>query len=170
MKEKLIYRIAHKAFHSSFYRSLLSRILSFAVPFNSPHRLRIVEMGVGYAKVKLPFIRRNKNHVKSVHACALATHCEFTCGIAIMTILSSDEYRIVLKSLQMEYHYRGRGDLFCEYRLDPQLFINDHGISLESGTPLIYETVAKVFDLEGNIICTGQATWQIKKWESVKSN
>jgi hypothetical protein len=169
MMDRLIYKIAHKAFHSRFYRALLSRILSIAVPFNSPHRLRIMEMGMGYAKVKLPFIRSNRNHVKSVHACALATLCEFTCGIAVMTILSSDKFRIVLKSLHMEYQYRGRGDLFCEYRLDPQAFIKEHSSLLESGEPLIYETLAKVYDLKGNIICTGQATWQIKKWESVKS-
>ena len=170
MMDKMIYKIAHKAFHSKFYRSLLSRILSFAVPFNSPHRLRIMEMGEGYAKVRLPFIRSNRNHVNSVHACALATLCEFTSGISVMTLLSSDKYRIVLKSLQMEYQYRGRGDVFCEYRLDPQAFIKDHVDSLESGLSLLYETVAKVRDMEGNIICTGQAVWQIKKWESVKSS
>lgn len=170
MTDRLIYKIAHKAFHSRLYRSILSRILSIAVPFNSPHRLRIVEMDRGYSKVRLPFIRSNRNHVKSVHACALATLCEFTCGISVMTLLSSDEYRIVLKSLHMEYHYRGRSDIFCEYRLDPQGFIKEHGSLLESGMPLIYETTAKVHDSEGNIICTGQATWQIKKWASVKSS
>ncbi len=170
MMDKLIYKIANKAFHSGFYRSLLSRILSFAVPFNSPHRLRIIELDKGYAKVKLPFIRSNRNHVKSVHACALATLCEFTCGISVMTLLSADEYRIVLKSLQMDYQYRGRGDVFCEHRLDAQAFIIDHGSSLESGSPLLYETVSKVCDLQGNIICTGIAVWQIKKWDSVKSS
>ncbi|MFM8950858.1 MAG: DUF4442 domain-containing protein, partial [Bacteroidota bacterium] len=116
MMDRLIYKIANKAFQSEFYRFILSRILSFAVPFNSPHRLRIKELDRGYAKVRLPFIRSNRNHVNSVHACALATLCEFTCGISIMTLLSSDQYRIVLKSLQMEYQYRGRGAVFCEHR------------------------------------------------------
>ncbi|MFM7053794.1 MAG: DUF4442 domain-containing protein [Bacteroidota bacterium] len=170
MMDRLIYKIANKAFQSEFYRFILSRILSFAVPFNSPHRLRIKELDRGYAKVRLPFIRSNRNHVNSVHACALATLCEFTCGISIMTLLSSDQYRIVLKSLQMEYQYRGRGDVLCDHRLDPNAFLQLHGSTLQSGLPLLYETAAKVYDLEGNIICIGKALWQIKKWDSVKSS
>lgn len=170
MSNSLIGKIAKRAVDSRIYLFLLNRIMSYAVPFNSPHRIRIEKIGPGHATVCLPFIRRNRNHVNSVHACALATLCEFTSGIAVMTLLPAERYRIVLKSLNMDYHYRAKGDVLCQHQMDGADFMRVHQLQLESGAPVIYETCADVFDRQGNLICTGKATWQIKSWQSVKSN
>ena len=170
MSYSFIGNIAKRAADSRFYLFLLNKIMAFAVPFNGPHRIRIEKIDSGHATVCLPFIRRNRNHVGSVHACALATLCEFTSGIAIMTFLPADRYRIVLKSLQMDYHYLAKGEVFCKHDIFASDFMREHQQHLESGAPLIYETTADIFDRQGSRICTGKATWQIKSWQSVKSN
>lgn len=169
MSQMLIAKIAARASTSGFYRFLLNRILAYAVPFNRPHRLRIEKISKGFVSVKMPFVNRNRNHVNSVHACALATLCEFTSGISLMTLLQAEQYRIVLKSLKMDYEYRAKGDVVCEHTIETVAFIDRCKQTLDSGIPLVYETTAQVFDLQKNLICSGVATWQIKSWSAVKS-
>ena len=68
--------ILYKAQHSSFYNFLLNRILWRVIPFNSPHRFRIDVLDTWQLKVSIPYKRRNMNHLKGIHACALATASE----------------------------------------------------------------------------------------------
>ena len=55
-----------KAQHSSFYKWLLNRGLWFKIPFNLPHKIRIVEIGDASLTMQLPFIRANKNHSATI--------------------------------------------------------------------------------------------------------
>ena len=60
--------------------TLFSRLMQEVVPFNRPHRIRVVDLSAEQCKVSLPWRRRNLNHVGTMHACALATAAEYYKG------------------------------------------------------------------------------------------
>jgi acyl-coenzyme A thioesterase PaaI-like protein len=169
MKDKWIWSIAEKSEQSRFYRFLLNLILSKAIPFNAPHGFRVYSISKGRVGVKLPNKRVNRNHVNSIHACVLAALCEYVAGLAVMTLLEPSKYRMVLKSLHMEYHYRAKGEVHCLYDIDPKKFEQDVILVLDKNDSVFYETESRATDLDGNVVCTGRAMWQIKKWSQVRS-
>ncbi|MFM7079184.1 MAG: PaaI family thioesterase [Bacteroidota bacterium] len=169
MKDRIIWWIAAQSEHSRFYRFLLNLILSVAIPFNAPHGFRVYSIAKGAVGVKLPNKRVNRNHVNSIHACVLAALCEYVAGLAVMTLLEPSKYRMVLKSLNMEYHYRAKGEISCLYNINTEDFVQDVIFVLDTNDSVLYQTESKATDLEGNVICTGRALWQIKKWSKVKS-
>ena len=78
------------------------------IPFNKPHGFRIVEIGDYHIKLQLPYKRRNLNHIRGLHACALATLSEFTTGLLLISKLGFDTYRIIYNACEMDYHYQAR--------------------------------------------------------------
>ena len=161
-------KLAGKARHSSFYRWVLNLALDYTIPFNKPHHFKVLEMEPGYASVMLPLRKNNLNHVKSLHACALATLCEYTTGLALVGAISESEYRILLKNISVTYHYQGKSDASGSFRLEPDFITNSIIKALELTESVTHEFQIEVHDTHRNHICTGIVTWQIKKWSKVK--
>ena len=74
-----------KASVSEWYKWVLNRVLSRAIPFNAPHHFRVLTVKSGHIQISLPYRRSNMNHVKGIHACALATLCEYTVGLTLIS-------------------------------------------------------------------------------------
>ncbi|MCU0442296.1 MAG: DUF4442 domain-containing protein [Bacteroidia bacterium] len=161
--KQLLY-LASKAKNSSFYLWLLNRVLWRAIPFNKTHKVLIEELSDTHVLIRLPYIKSNKNHVNGMHACALATLCEYACGIGLMMQLDPSLYRILLKDIQLTYHAQGKQDVFARFEMSPQ-FMNE-----EVTEPLLTKgQLFKTFSVEAFTrnqpnICTAQVTWQLKKW------
>lgn len=161
--------IIKKAQESSFYLWLLNIILLRTVPFNKPHGLRITSISDDEITVATPFKRRNLNHIKGIHACLLATLCEYVCGLSLTRHLPANEYRIILKNIQMTYHYQAKMAVIAKFRLsieDVQQFILT---PLATEEAIFKEYNVEVFDTANNHICTGTITWQIKAWKNTKT-
>ncbi len=144
-------------------------MLSRAVPFNAPHHFRILKISPGAVQILLPYKRVNLNHLKGIHACALATLCEYTIGLTLISKISENKFRFILKNLNLEYHYQAKMDVSAEFRItDGDL--NELIISpLNKIDAVFQEFEIKVTDISGNHICTGKTNWQIKKWDKVQS-
>lgn len=158
-----------KAQTSSFYRRLLSIGLNRMVPFNRPHRFKIIEVKDDLLAVNLPYIRRNLNHLKGLHACAMATLAEVCSGFLLISKLDPKKYRLILRKLDMDYHYQGKSSAtaifsFTEEWWKEQILepIEKDGIS-----NVVCEVEIK--DEEGNLLSSGKAHWQIKDWQKVKT-
>ena len=82
-----------------------------AIPFNRSHGIRIAEVMDDGIRSHLPYWRINQNHLRGLHACALATVSEFTAGMALTHCMRSDKYRLIMKDLHMEYHFQGKTDV-----------------------------------------------------------
>jgi acyl-coenzyme A thioesterase PaaI-like protein len=160
-------QLVSKASRSGWYLWLLNRVMSRAVPFNAPHHIRIISIRPGSTKVLLPYRRVNKNHVNGIHACALATLCEFTIGMSLITLISESRYRIILKNLNLEYHYQAKMDVIAEFELTNERLQAAIAGPLETADAVFEEFEINVYDTAENHICTGLANWQIKKWERV---
>ena len=154
---------------SSFYLWLLNWGLSRKVPFNRPHGFRILKLGEDDIETLLPFKTLNLNHIKSLHACALATVSEFSTGAFLLSKLDPARYRLILKELKMEYHYQGKTAAKCRFGLSGDEINKMILKPLESGDSVLVECIAKTFDNQENHLATGNVTWQIKDWSKVKT-
>ncbi|MFT4203924.1 MAG: DUF4442 domain-containing protein [Chitinophagaceae bacterium] len=158
-----------KAKNSSFRRWILNRILWRMVPFNNPHKIKIVEINDAYILFEAPYRRSNRNHIKGIHACLLATLCEYTVGVNLMINLSPTEYRIIMKQITMVYHYQAKTAVRTKWGISREMLENEILQPLKREGVLFKDFVVEVYDLNDNHICTGTVQWQLKEWKNVKT-
>jgi hypothetical protein len=158
-----------RAKHSSLYRTILNWSLDRLIPFNRPHKFRIVEIDDYRIKVLIPYRRKNLNHIKGLHACALATVSEFSTGFLLLTKLDTKKYRIIMQRLEMDYHYQGKMDAFAEFSLTEDWLRSSVYDPLEVQQAVVIPCEIKIIDVKGNHLTTGKVYWQIKDWQKVKT-
>lgn len=164
-----IKNIVKKAESSGFYLWILNQGLNRMIPFNKPHGFKVVKINEKSIQAELPFKRRNFNHIKGLHACALATLSEFTTGFLMVSRLDPKKFRIILKTLEMDYHYQGKMKVSATFEItDEWLEKNIYG-PLKDNESTVVICEVKIFDEKQNHISTGKVHWQVKSWEKVKT-
>jgi len=164
--KKLLFIFA-KAKNSGFYLYILNLVLGYAIPFNKPHRIKITAVNDDGVSVRLPYKRKNLNHLKGIHACALATAAEYTSGISLLAAIGTD-YRLIMKNINMTYHYQAKMDVITSLSLDKKTLEEKVRSPLLTSDAVLFENTVEVYDLMTNHICTAVVEWQIKKWGKVK--
>lgn len=165
---KLIQSILFKAKTSPFYLWILNHLLWRLIPFNHNHKVSIASVSDTQVAILLPYKRSNRNHLKGMHACALATLCEYACGIGLMTRLDPKQYRIILKAIRLEYHAQAKSDVMALFAIDEQALLNEVIQPLHQKGVLDKTYVIHAYDTSNKHICTGEVTWQLKSWDKVK--
>ncbi len=162
-------KLAKKAAESRFYRWLLSQGLNRMVPFNKPHKFKVEDIGDNHLQTVLPYRKRNLNHLKGLHACAMATLAEVTSGFLLISKLDPRKYRLILKKLEMEYHYQAKMEAWARFEISEEWMQDNiiEPLSVE-GVVLLPCTI-EIYDRENNHLATGIAHWQIKDWKGVKT-
>ena len=158
-----------KAKSSSFYRRLLNWSLDQMIPFNKPHKIRVLEIGDYHIKTLLPYRKKNFNHIKGLHACALATISEFTTGFLLLSKLDAKKYRLIMQRLEMDYHYQGKMDAIASFSISEDWLKQFIYIPLQQQEAVIIICEIKILDLKGNHLTTGKVHWQVKDWQKVKT-
>lgn len=161
-------KIIEKAKHSALYLKLLNWSLNRMVPFNKPHGFTVIEVGDYHLKILLPYKRRNLNHIRGLHACALATVSEFTTGFLLVSRLEGKKFRIIMQRLEMDYHYQGKMNAIAEFSVSDSWFQQHIYRPLQKNDAVVVPCEVKIHDVEGNHLTTGKVFWQIKNWEKVK--
>lgn len=162
-------KLLNRARTSGFYRWLLNRVLDRMIPFNKPHGFTILNVTDNGLKVLLPYKKRNLNHIRGLHACALATVSEFTTGFLLVSRLDARKYRLIMQRLEMDYHYQGKMDAVAEFSL-PSGWLEQHIYEpLTNQESVVVVCEIKIHDAKGNHLTTGQVHWQIKDWTKVKT-
>lgn len=158
-----------KAKTSAFRLWILNLFFERFVPFNLPHKFRITEIGDNHVKTKLPYRRKNLNHVKGLHACALATLTEMTSGFLLAVKLDPKKFRLILRKLEIDYLYQGKMDAVCDFTITPEwMKVNIHDpLSRADSVDIVAEV--KIFDVKGNQLTSGKAHWQVKDWAKVRT-
>jgi acyl-coenzyme A thioesterase PaaI-like protein len=158
-----------KAKHSKFHLWLLNMGLLRTVPFNKPHKLKIAHIGDEELIIEARNIRSNQNHIKGIHACLLATLCEYVSGLSLLLKLDPKDYRIILKNIQMTYHYQAKQNVQAKFSLTDTYFTNEILKPLQDAEAIFKEFTIDIYDDQQNHICTGLINWQIKSWKNVKT-
>jgi acyl-coenzyme A thioesterase PaaI-like protein len=162
-------KLVEKAKTSAFYLWLLNWSFERMIPFNRPHGFRIVEIGDYHVRTKLPYKTKNLNHLKGLHACALATITEITSGFIFVMKLDPTKYRIILKQLQINYLYQGKTDAFGEFRVSEEWISKNILEPLKEKESIEIVSEVNLIDVNGKQLTNGKATWQVKDWTKVKT-
>ncbi len=162
-------KLIEKAKHSRFYLWLLNLALSRMIPFNLPHGFEVTQLSDSGIRTRLPYKRKNLNHVRGLHACALATLSEFTTGFLLISRLGMDRYRLILQKLEIDFHYQGKMDGIAEFQADEDWFNQKIYLPLQSNDSVIVPCQVKIHDTKGNHLTTATVYWQLKDWKKVKT-
>lgn len=160
--------LVRKAERSTFYLWVLNKLLLKTVPFNKPHRLKVLSIGEGSITIGAGNKRYNHNHIKGIHACLLATLCEYASGLSLLLHLPPEEYRIILKNIHMTYHYQAKKDVLVTFKLGRNEVEKHLLTPLKAADSILHEFAVEVYDTDQNHICTGLINWQVKSWMKVK--
>lgn len=161
--------ILRRASQSSFYKWLLNFSLNRMIPFNSPHGFSVIEIEDHRIRTKLPYKRRNFNHIRGLHACALATISEFTTGFLLVASLDAKKYRLIMQRLEMDYHYQGKMDAFADFSITQEWLTDNVYAPLAKNDSVVVICQVKIHDADGNHLTTGNVHWQIKDWSKVRT-
>lgn len=162
-------KLLERSRSSSFTRGWMNMGLRWMIPFNRPHGFRVVPLASGGIRVEIPYWRVNRNHIKGIHACCLATAAEYCSGLALMERLDPKRYRIIMKTLRMEYHYQAKAKAHAEFAPSAADLENHIIQPLGSGEPVLYTAEVPLHDVAGNHLATGHITWQVKDWQKVRT-
>lgn len=162
-------QLMERAKTSKRHLAILNLGLARMIPFNKPHRFKIIELGDDFVKVKIPYRRSNFNHIKGIHACALATASEYSTGLVLLNKLNAKSYRIIMQKMEMQYHYQAKMDTIVTYKLTDD-WLNDQIIApLKTTDSVVVNCEVKAHDVQGNHLTTGHIYWQIKSWDKVRT-
>lgn len=147
----------------------MDHALDWMIPFNAPHGFRVVPMKEGGIRVEIPWWRVNRNHIKGIHACAMATASEMCSGLSLLEHLDPKAYRLIMRSLRMDYHYQAkqRAHATCVPGLadiERQVLV-----PLRSSEVADFTSTVEVHDQAGKHLATGTITWQVKRWDKVRT-
>ena len=165
----MIDSLLNKAEQSKCARLLLSQILQFVIPFNAPHRFAVQSLSSERCQILIPYKRKNRNHIHGLHACAMATACEFSTGLLLLRALSTSSHRIVMKELHMQYFFQGKMNAIatCQFSLGA---LEEKVLGpLQNEQSIEVSLTSEVVDKEQNKLSQGNVLWQIKPWKYVRT-
>jgi len=154
---------------SPFKLKMLNLLLGRLIPFNRPHGVNIHEIGKEYVKTTAPYKHKNLNHIKGVHACCIATVAEFSSGLLFLSRLNPARYRLIMAKLEIDYLYQAKGAIIAETRLSELDLKNQILKPLADAEKILHTQVTEVYDEQQNHLATAHVTWQIKRWDAVKT-
>ncbi|MBN8704112.1 MAG: DUF4442 domain-containing protein [Bacteroidetes bacterium] len=161
--------LIEQAKNSNFYLWLLNLVAARVVPFNLAHSFRITAITKQSVEIKLPYKKANLNHIKGIHACALATLSEYCTGLVLLSAIDATKYRIILKNINITYHYQAKTAVHAKFELTPEWIEANVLEPLKTSDAVFKEFKIETHDASNNHICTGLINWQIKPWKSVKT-
>ncbi|MEX1001776.1 MAG: DUF4442 domain-containing protein [Crocinitomicaceae bacterium] len=143
--------------------------LSYMIPFNKPHGIKINTLSDDKVTTVIPWKRKNRNHIKGIHACGMATCAEFASGFLLLTKLEAKNYRLIMESLEMKYHYQAKTAITAIFELTDE-WVNEKVIDpLKTEDAVFVKCEIHLYDTQKNQVATGYTNWQIKSWSKVKT-
>jgi acyl-coenzyme A thioesterase PaaI-like protein len=132
-------------------RWIFHRALARMVPYTGALGARVVTLEPGRAVVELVERHGVRNHLRSIHAVALANMAELASGTAMLTALPSGVRGIVTR-LEIEYVKKARGTITAraEVALPP----------IDGPVELYPE--ALLTDAQGDVVARARVTWKVQ--------
>lgn len=165
---KKIISLMQAAKTSSFKLWLLNFLLARGIPFNAPHGFKISAIKDDAVSTTAVYKRRNFNHVRGIHACAIATISEFSAGATLMMRFNPAEYRCIMSHLEVDYFYQAKQAIVAKTHL-PDADLVETSEQLKTQDKVIKVIKTEVHDKDDNHIATVITHWQLKSWAKVRT-
>jgi acyl-coenzyme A thioesterase PaaI-like protein len=120
------------------------------VPYSGTIHPRVVRFDDGHTVVRLHDRRRVRNHLRSLHAIALANLGELSTGLALIGSLGP-ETRGILVALEVEYRKKARGTVEAEARCEVP--------PVHAPVDMLVE--AHIRDRAGDVVAVTRARWRL---------
>ena len=144
-----------------------SRLMNEVIPFNSPHGINVVELGHEKCKVYLPSKRKNKNHLGTMHACAIATAAEYVSGLNVLQNIDMEKHRLIMSRIEVDYIRRPVGYCNAESGISSNQMMQINK-ELEADGVSKFNLVSSVIDSEKEVVAKATIHWQVKSWQKVR--
>ena len=130
-------------------RWLFSRVLGRIVPYTGSIRPDVRELGPGGAVIALHDRRAVRNHLRSLHALALANLAELTTGLPLAFGVQPAG-RTILVSLTVDFVKKARGTVTATSSFTPPDASRDGEI----------EIPVEIRDAAGDVVTRARARWR----------
>jgi acyl-coenzyme A thioesterase PaaI-like protein len=130
--------------------AVFSLILGRKVPYTGTIRARVEELTPGHARVRMADRHKLRNHLRSIHAIALANLGELATGLAMMAALPADARGIPME-IKIEFLKKARGEITAEA----------HCALPDASERHEHPVEALLFDEEGDKVARFSARWMI---------
>lgn len=131
-------------------RWIFSRTLSWRVPYTGTIRPQVLSLEPGRAEVALADRRAVRNHLRSVHAIALANLGELASGLALNAGLP-DGARGIVTHLEIDFLKKARGRLVARCTTEIP----------DARTPCEHVVEAPIRDAQGDVVARVRVRWKI---------
>jgi acyl-coenzyme A thioesterase PaaI-like protein len=162
-------RLIENARSSDRWLMVLNRLMRLLIPFNGPHGVKILELGLNRVRTGAPCQRKNYNHIRSMHACVIATIGEYSAGMMLISRLDPTRYRLIMSNLEVEYLFQAKQDIVAETLLEEDELENEILQSLAEKGVAFKSLETLVTDADGRKIARVKTRWQIKSWDKVRT-
>lgn len=162
-------KAVRKAEQSSFQLWLLNKGLHWRIPFNKPHGICISKIKSDGFEVTIPYKSKNLNHIKGIHACALATASEYVVGLGLMRKLGIEKYRLIMERMEVKYKFQGKDSVIAKFNITDAELEEKVINPLKTDDVVFVTFTSVVYDKQGQVISEADTRWQIKPWDKVKT-
>ncbi|MEE9351871.1 MAG: hotdog fold domain-containing protein [Thiotrichaceae bacterium] len=133
-------------------QGIFNFLIGKMVPYTGTVKPRVRHLEPGFVRVEMKDRRAVRNHLKSVHAIALANLGEFASGVAMLTALP-DSVKAIVTHLEIDYKKKARGTLTAEGRAEPPEVITEDVESIVH---------AVIRDAENDVVAVVAVTWRLR--------
>ena len=165
----LLPKLTARARTSQSWLRLLNLLLGRIIPFNRPHGFVIEELRDNYLRTTAPYRRSNHNHLRGIHACAIATIAEFSGGYLLLSRLDPRKYRLIMSRIEVDYVYQAKARIVSESDLPEERLQREIIDPLREQEAVTIRMESRISDVQGNRIATAVTIWQVKGWDRVRT-
>ena len=158
-----------RARQHSFWLWVLNQTLAFTVPFNRPHGFKLLHLADSSVQTTALNKRANRNHIKGIHACAIATVAEFSSGFLLLMHLDPKSYRLIMSRLEVDYRFQAKQQIIATSKITADYLSRQVMEPLQNQDAVTIRMASDINDISGNEIAAAFTTWQVKRWDRVRT-
>jgi len=122
------------------------------IPNTGSIRPEIVDLRRGFARIRMRDRRFHRNHLRSLHAIALANLAECASGLSLVPSLPEGA-QAILTGLEIQYLKKARGTVEATADCNPPIEITQQDFIVRS----------EVRNKKGELLVEAKATWRLGK-------